>query len=101
MKKIILLLLVLTGCSSPEIVGQYREEYIITKFDPPKHVYVDLQRVSDKVEFERVFVSKHFNGWAEIKPLGKKIHVTRKRMKWGETTYDDFIGLEQAIRDCE
>lgn len=101
MKNLILLLLILTGCSSPKIIGQYQEEYIITKFDPPKHVYVDLQRVSDKVEFNRVHVSKHLNGWREIKPLDKKISVMRRRMKWGDSEYDTFVGLEKAIRDLK
>ena len=73
--------------------------YVITKFNPPKHCYVDLKRLSDNVEFEGVYVGKHFNGWRELKPLDKEISVIRQKIKWGDKTYDKFIGIEQAIRD--
>jgi len=105
MTRILVLLLTCSlGCQvleKQEVIEEHRELFRIASFDPPKHVYVSLERVSDGKQFDRVYVSKHFNGWREIAPVGKEISIVRQRVKWGDKSFDRFIGVAEAIRNLQ
>lgn len=91
--------LVLAGCSAQEVIEERRELFVITDLNPPKHVYVDLKRVSDGKAFSHVYVSKHLNDWREYKLVGREISIVRKRIKQGESERDEFVGVLQAIKE--
>jgi hypothetical protein len=69
-------------------------KYIITDFDPPKHVYVDLKRVVDGRQFTHVYVAKHCNNWRENFSIGDTITLTRYTYIDGGTEIIEFNNNE-------
>jgi hypothetical protein len=83
MKKILFIaisILVLASCGAPKPdspINVEVDQYVITGFDKPKHVYVDLVRVSDGRSFEHVYVGKHCSGWESNFSIGDTISLHR------------------------
>ena len=63
------------------------ESFELVEVDPPKHFYVRLLHLPSH-ELHRVFISKHFNRWREIK-LHSKFELTVR-----EKTYEDGVVWE-------
>ena len=73
-------------------------KYVITDFDPPKHVYVDLKRVADQRQFTHVYIAKHCNNWEENFSIGDTITLTRYTCTDGERDVIEFDKTE--INNC-
>jgi hypothetical protein len=96
----ILVVTILQSCTytPPQVVWQRTDEYIIIDKNPPKHFYLDIQRVSDGVIFKHVYVSKHCNAHKETVTIGKHITATLTRYKRGDSEWEKFDNT--AIYDC-
>ncbi len=92
--------IVLASCGRPERTPIHVEVamYVITDFDPPKHVSVDLKRVADDRQFTHISLGKHCNNWRENFSIGDTITLTRYTYTDGETDVIEFDKSE--IRDC-
>ncbi len=98
MKKIILVIvgiLLLSSCNKVERVPfiAERDNYEIINLDPPKHVYVDLKRMSDGRVFTHVYVSKHLNNWENVR-IGTVIALNRYTYTDGSNDYTEFRSSE-------
>lgn len=97
----LIIVLTLSGCTAfevPKVVSEQRETFLIVNFDPPKHVYVDIKRITDGVVFKRIYVSKH---WGSPNPTGKEISLVRQKLQRGESTWDSFVGVREAIQNAK
>lgn len=91
----------LVSCNAPKDRTPIHVEvakYVITNFDPPKHVSVDLKRVADGRQFTDVYVAKHCNNWEENFSIGDTITLSRYTYTDGESDVIEFNNTE--IQDC-
>lgn len=87
------ILLFLTSCGETPAWTE-RESYKIIEVDPPKHVYVKLERQDGRV-FDRVAVGKHFSEWREKLIVGRTVILTRAFYANGSSK---FINVAEDLR---
>jgi len=94
-----LLLLTLISCAGhpDKPIEVTADEYIVTDFNPPKHVSVTLTRLSDNRQFE-VHFGKHCNNWQENVTIGQKLIFNRYTYTDGETDRIEFDN--QEFQNC-
>ena len=76
---------IMTSCAGGERTPIEVETatYVVTDFDPPKHVAVDLKRVSDGRTFHITF-GKHCNGYRERLYVGRQVSINRTPIQMGK-----------------
>jgi hypothetical protein len=84
-----------------EILWEKTEDYIIVNIRPPKHFYLDLQRVSDGKIFSEVYISKHCNDMCIS--VGDTITATYGKYKQGEYIGEKFDNYKiyDMVCGCE
>jgi hypothetical protein len=105
MKTLILFLSILLGFSScapkpKQIIWEKTEEFKIVRINPPKHFYLDLQRVSDGEVFKSVYISKRCGGMCIQE--GDVITVTYGKYKRGDDEWEEFdrVGIIALVCGC-
>lgn len=100
MKKVILVLIVLTvvvlvSCElKPKTPIKVEESrYVIRNIAPPKHVYLDVERISDGREFKEISLGKNMSNWRNI-VIGDTITLKRYTYSNGTCDYTDFNDSE-------
>lgn len=95
----IILTIALVSCAGPSDtpIKVEREEYVITDFDPPKHVAIDITRISDGRQFHVRF-GKHCNSWRDNVVIGEHKIFTRYTYTDGETDRVEFD--DEEFRNC-
>ena len=90
---------IMTSCAGGERTPIQVETatYVVTDFDPPKHVAVDLKRVSDGRTFHITF-GKHCNGYQDKLYVGRQVSINRYTYTDGETDYIEFD--DEEFRNC-
>jgi len=73
------------------------DKYMVTDFNPPKHVSVDLKRLSDGRQFHVRF-GKHCNGYSEHLYVGREVTLNRYTYTDGETDRIEFH--DEELRNC-
>lgn len=106
MKTLILFFLILLGFSScspkpKQTIWEKTEEFKIVKINPPKHFYLDLQRVSDGVVFKNVYISKRCGEMCIQE--GDVIKVTYGKYKSGDYEFEeiDRMGIKNLVCYCK
>lgn len=98
MKKVILSLIVLTlavftSCQEAKVISVEESCYVIRYVDPPKRVYLDVQRISDGREFKGIPLGKRLSNWRNI-VVGDTITLKRYTYSNGTTETTDFNATE-------
>lgn len=95
----ILGLALMTACSGKQEtpIEIQTDEYMVVDFNPPKHVHVDIVRISDGRTF-RVSLGKHCNGWRELANIGRKVKLNR--YVYTDGTDDRIVFDREEVKDC-
>jgi hypothetical protein len=90
---------IMTACAGPcdEPISVETESYVVTDFNPPKHVSVDLKRLSDGRTFHVSF-GKHCNGYSEHLYIGRQVSINRYTYTDGETDRIEFH--DEDLQNC-
>jgi hypothetical protein len=71
--------------------------YEVIDYDPPKHVAVDLKRLSDGRTFHVSF-GKHCSNYSEYLYIGRQVKLNRYVYTDGERDVIEFN--DEELRDC-
>lgn len=90
---------IMTACCRPadEPISVETDRYIVTDFNPPKHVAVDLRRVSDGRTFHVSF-GKHCSGYQDKLYVGREVLLNRYTYTDGETDIINFN--DDDLQNC-
>lgn len=94
-----LLILTLLSCGGhpDQPIEVSTDEYIVTDFNPPKHVSVTLTRVSDGRQFEIRF-GKHCSNWRNNVIIGEHLMFNRYTYTDGESDRIEFN--DEEFKNC-
>lgn len=98
MKKVILGLIaftviMLSSCQEAKVIKVEESCYVITYVDPPKRVYLDVQRISDGRVFKGISLGKRLSNWRNI-VVGDTITLKRYTYSNGTSERTDFNSTE-------
>jgi hypothetical protein len=75
-----------------QVVNTELRRYKLLDMNPPKHFYVTLEDVQTKQVYERTYVSKHCNSYANNK-LGDEYNISVTTYKQGDRVWLQFNNL--------
>ena len=94
---LLVLLVLLSGCSMPEKVSSEARSFTVQDINPPKRMYVKLKDTENGQVYSNVYVAKRCSRWKELKVGSEvKLIVSTYRRANGE----HFTRIENARSLC-